>query len=567
MRNRSESYFQTFHSLRLDDIREMISAEMWQRCPTSPDFSLKDLAVSSYFHSIRKHSHHQNEDHIDNQNQNSNIFQKFNQESSNPFSQKNINELLGSSQQKQSLQKSQNLNSDEDENIDEQLKQDFIDEDEDSHLNTKSTIRAQLSPNKHQYQQNQDYEQSFNENQQTDSFEDDLKGPILTSVSINIVKFIGKYIKLMEVLQPISMQIFVGLTELYEAYLFSVYNFFATSEIQKQQQLQSQLQPQTQPPLTQQHHHHNHNYQFDITTEYNLTDEEIHKIKAITQKTTIFQRIFSNLILSPDVISDLNSPEELYGLRYRIISIESVIFIQKSLLSLKDRIQELLGKQLDENPIFFQKFFTDLLNIPPRFQKYMYQYSVWASANFGGILHSISSIKWESGMMGAEHSPYVNEFKKEIVSFARRLDFIDTLSLPKEQRKTIWDFLVLLIMKLLIEGYSRAKKCSNEGRALMSLDLSTLQSTIKEISKLNSIPYVDLVDNYIKAFYLPSKEFIRWVRKNLDKYPEKQVANLLLCGIGQKMKRKERQEYIAKIQSIYQNQRRDIIADFSNVKK
>ena len=57
----------------------------------------------------------------------------------------------------------------------------------------------------------------------------DSEGPLVTTTTINVIRFIGKYIMMMKVLQPIAYEIFMGITQIWEYYIYSVYNTFGES--------------------------------------------------------------------------------------------------------------------------------------------------------------------------------------------------------------------------------------------------------------------------------------------------------------------------------------------------
>jgi len=69
-------------------------------------------------------------------------------------------------------------------------------------------------------------------------------------------------------------------------------------------------------------------------------------------------------------------------------------------------------------------------------------------------------------------------------------------------------------METLVEGFSRTRRCTPEGRALMSLDIKVFQSGIDQISKIRPTPHIDFVEAYVKAYYLPEHELINWFKSH-----------------------------------------------------
>ena len=63
----------------------------------------------------------------------------------------------------------------------------------------------------------------------------------------------------------------------------------------------------------------------------------------------------------------------------------------------------------------------------------------------------------------------------------------------------VWGFAIEFVNERLVDGLSKVKKCTVEGRALMSLDLQVLISGIKSQAPNGKPPNMQLVDNYIKV--------------------------------------------------------------------
>ena len=63
-------------------------------------------------------------------------------------------------------------------------------------------------------------------------------------------------------------------------------------------------------------------------------------------------------------------------------------------------------------------------------------------------------------------------FQQEIQAFSDGIDEVRRCHQPitSEARRVLWELCALCASDLFVEGFSCAKKCSNEGRALMQLD-------------------------------------------------------------------------------------------------
>ncbi|KAH8499551.1 hypothetical protein H0E87_018146, partial [Populus deltoides] len=83
-----------------------------------------------------------------------------------------------------------------------------------------------------------------------------------------------------------------------------------------------------------------------------------------------------------------------------------------------------------------------------------------------------------------------------------------------------------IVAETLIEGLSRVKRCGNEGRALMSLDLQVLINGLQHFVAVNVKPKLQMVETFIKAYYLPETEYVHWARAHPE-YRKNQIVGLI----------------------------------------
>jgi hypothetical protein len=89
----------------------------------------------------------------------------------------------------------------------------------------------------------------------------------------------------------------------------------------------------------------------------------------------------------------------------------------------------------------------------------------------------------------------------------------------------------------------------------MSLDVKMLQSGLEKMFAIRPIPGIAHVDGYIKAFYIPETEYLRWCREH-QHYSLKQYLSIINVGIGTTMKRKDRQDLQAALEEMDRQRRR-----------
>ncbi|CAF2057962.1 unnamed protein product, partial [Brassica napus] len=119
--------------------------------------------------------------------------------------------------------------------------------------------------------------------------------------------------------------------------------------------------------------------------------------------------------------------------------------------------------------------------------------------------------------------------------------------IPQEVQNLLLEYGIEIFAETLVEGLSRIKICTNEGRALMSLDIQVLFLFvcffIQSLSSTNVKPKLQIVDTFIKAYYPPGMEYVHWARA----HPVVGLVTLVATMKG--WKRKTRLELVDKIEA------------------
>ncbi|CAI7879503.1 unnamed protein product [Closterium sp. NIES-54] len=138
---------------------------------------------------------------------------------------------------------------------------------------------------------------------------------------------------------------------------------------------------------------------------------------------------------------------------------------------------------------------------------------------------------------------YVDALLSEFRLLLQRLNH---LGIPVQVQHQLVQFAMEAVADVLVEGFSRVKRCSNEGRALMSLDLQTLINGLQQLTGRR--PDMQIVDTYIKAFYLPETEYLYWALSHPE-YSRAQVVSLInLVAVMKGWRRKTRVGLIDRIE-------------------
>ncbi|EFA81850.1 hypothetical protein PPL_05082 [Heterostelium album PN500] len=565
--DQSKAFFDHFHKTRVDDLRTMLEHETWVNMPVAADFNAatelrlkkrmqvdrdKQLSGEQIFYAIRDHG--------------------------NPFSQlisyKNkrtstsptFSPTLESKQQQTKQEQKKEDDSDEDE----ELKQEIIEEDDDD-----DHARRKL-----QYQKQQQLKKKKAE--ETPNF-------LVASSTISFVRYIGKYLEMMEQLPHISLDIFNAICQFVEYYMYTIYSFSGyldpqgfslealTTKMEKTLSSGHQVEDLsfTKPALNRFINKTKERLGIPIVTQVASAVSGISTLTSFTSQLSQIKSFANDIInnTSPTLPSAtspysnnnnsniqagtlaptnqdpsaprwivprinynglrLGDPKEcLFNLPVRILAIESLSFVVSALNDSRPVFEGLLpGKYIDQ----IKSFYDNVVKIIPDLQRHLIKSSVSAifSHQSGSFYFSktIADQKWDVKTTTVGKTPYIEAFLKEFQLFFKQLDDAVQKSgfITTSLKNRIIDVSFEYLVQQLVDGYSRIKKCSNEGRAVMIQDLMNLQAGLEKLSK-TKIPNIAYAEHYIKGYYhlsvLQDKEIMEWATEH-DEYPIKHIINLL----------------------------------------
>jgi hypothetical protein len=105
---------------------------------------------------------------------------------------------------------------------------------------------------------------------------------------------------------------------------------------------------------------------------------------------------------------------------------------------------------------------------------------------------------------------------------------------------------------IAIEGYSKVRKCSAEGRASMTLDLFALHEGLNKIHFCRPPRGKQYVDSYLRTFYLSEEEIMRWVEENWQTYAYRHIYGLLQQTMSSMLNNKKLKDAIAAVDNLYE---------------
>lgn len=126
---------------------------------------------------------------------------------------------------------------------------------------------------------------------------------------------------------------------------------------------------------------------------------------------------------------------------------------------------------------------------------------------------SLASGKYDLKEVRMEQNHWADQLVAEYKTFGAKIACCD---LSPEALAIMWENAALASAEAVIAGFARVRKCSLEGRALMSLDVQVVLGGLKRMAPQPAFAKLDMamrtVDTYIKAFYLPEGELLHWAQ-------------------------------------------------------
>ncbi len=162
------------------------------------------------------------------------------------------------------------------------------------------------------------------------------------------------------------------------------------------------------------------------------------------------------------------------------------------------------------------------------------------------IESKVSGVQWANiKSIQTESNSYINQIMQLL---RRALDILkkesdNGNSYPISIVSSMWDSMVSQAMDELLEAFANVKKCSTEGRALMSLDLATLHRSAHEIMPCGplSVKAKTRVDSFIKAYYYDREsDILDWISQHRNDFLVHHCMSLMECSLyGIKNKKKQ----------------------------
>eukprot|EP00249_Psilotum_nudum_P022392 c28500_g1_i1 orf=1413-4874(+) len=362
---------------------------------------------------------------------------------------------------------------------------------------------------------------------------------ILTGSSVSILRYMDKYARLMQILQLIATDVFRGFCQLFELYFFFIFKTFGQRDAfgggRGQADCPNMITARLRAALVR------ISQGLEEQRSKNATASVIATSVAGSNQPGHPEGLQTGLPMGS--VASSFSASNLFGIKERYAAAESLSSLAEMLKKLRTHLQSIVPQDALAT---VDNFYSRTVDAVADLKEHIYKTAAKLLLNIGGYVDRIANVRWEVKELGMEHNGYVDLLLGEFKIFSSRLS---QGGISKEIHELLLEYGVDTLAETLLEGFSRVKKCTNEGRALMSLDLQVLINGLRHLAPSRLSSNLHIVESYVKAFYLPETEYVHWVRAHPE-YAKGQVIGLVnLVASTNNWKRKTRVEILEKIEA------------------
>ena len=403
------------------------------------------------------------------------------------------------------------FNSEETKELEEECKDEDLDEEIDVGLTVHKSVETVITKN---------HTEMFY--QQMNAIQTDR---IISSSGLNLVKSFFKYVELLHVLSPYNFEILIGLTQVFEFYVFAVF-FLYSNESDQIKLFDDTLHSKISEFSSE--GHGNKNFQAKLSQIYELSlfqkkystlKSEIIRIKdwiesQVSSKDDHYDvsgRKLLEKIFDDNSIFDIMDTKQNYELfSESIVAVESIFFIYECLYKLKEKIMKGVNT---EHKSYVVQFFNQSELIIKELRQFIYEDNWTKIMKMEPIVELVKSTDWNTDSFESSNSPYVERLLYQINQWENKIISFGGGAIPKYVINIILYNLIQVISRHILTGFSEVKKCTETGRKAMERDVKSLKSDLSSLIETDLKCFDDILD-YLQQFYYYPEKILKFVKKH-----------------------------------------------------
>lgn len=252
----------------------------------------------------------------------------------------------------------------------------------------------------------------------------------------------------------------------------------------------------------------------------------------------------------------LTSEGSMFGVQSRLVALASLDFCLNEVMGVAREVADatMPASHSSLSPTFFAR----AANSTAQLEAFLCQAIAPTLFPEGSSIAGwITGVRWDAVPDTLEYNDYVRQISGGLERVALRLDAaLSSGAVPTRLHRLLWGCIIGYALERMVEGFSRVKKCSMQGRGLMAMDVTAVWSRGQVLG-----PPLDpallprgkaWVDQYVQAFYYDREEdVLEWIRSHRASYSRRQVTALVTHGVGQGKKKKALRELLSKAEAAH----------------
>ncbi|XP_024986780.1 syndetin-like [Cynara cardunculus var. scolymus] len=353
-----------------------------------------------------------------------------------------------------------------------------------------------------------------------------------TGSSICVLRLMDKYARLMQRLDIVNVEFFKGICQFFGIFFHFVFESFG--------------QQNTNPGGKGLNDALGYRLKTALSRIRRDCDQWVKSPSSSSSSSTSLNMPLPHTDAAPNGIPNSNLchvPNTSFGLKERCAGADTITLVARLLHKSKAHLQSILPKN---NAAIIEDFYVHLVSSVPDLVEQIHRTTARLLLHISGYADRIANAKWEVKELGMEHNGYVDLLLGEFKHYKTRLAHG---GIQQEVQDKLIGYGLENLSETIVEGLSRVKRCTDEGRALMSLDFQVLITGLQHFLIINVKPKLQRVETFIKAFYLPETEYVHWACAHPE-YTKSQMMGLInLVATMKGWKRKTKSEVLEKIEA------------------
>ena len=307
--------------------------------------------------------------------------------------------------------------------------------------------------------------------------------PVLCGTALNVMKFTGWYLRITQVMAPLATDVLRSLAGSIELYVYTVFCTFWDGPMPGQPGFAehggSAMVPSLAQLLLRLHHR---------TQAVGATDGAMAESVSAEEAEALAEVRRVSASISLERLQEPLKTAEMFALSQTVVGMESLRQLGDLLYAQGQRLkQESKGvaerdgaAAAGARDAVLASFFGDdgVVSQLPALCGLIYRGVARGMLDLEPVVSSIRNRSWAPKEIGTQHSPYVDQLLSHVQSLQSQLE---AFGVPATVQVTLMGEVVQSICEQLVDGYAHIKKVSDEGRALMTIDVQTLQSGLRKL--------------------------------------------------------------------------------------